>query len=70
MQLYDGAVMYPSLIMIFGTSKNSNCLLLVPASILEKYVFQQCSLSMVFSLFLGTAYMLLCNNGIATHRHI
>ena len=64
--LYNADVMTSAL---FETSKNLNCLFLLPASILAKYFnlrIHQCSISIVFSLFLGTAYMLLCNNGIAT----
>ena len=44
----------------FGTSKIWNCFFLLSASILVKYInfgIHQCSINMVFSLFLGTAYM-------------
>ena len=43
-----------------GPQKIWNCLFLLPASILAKYFnfrIHPCSISMVFSLFLGTAYM-------------
>ena len=46
-----------------GPPKIQNCLFLLPASILAKNFnlgIHHCSNSMVFSLFLKTAYMLLC----------
>ena len=67
-------MVYPSFILLiswhqhfFGPQINLNCLFLLPAStcILAKYFnfrIHQCSISKVFSLFLGTAYMFLCNN--------
>ena len=50
---------------LFETFKNSKLSFLVLASILAKYLnlrihVHQCSITMVFSLFLRTAYMLLC----------
>ena len=72
-------VVYPAITMLmsrhqhfFAPQKNLNCHFLLPASIfLTKYFHlrihvHQCSISMVVSLVLGTAQMLLCNNGIAT----
>ena len=52
-----------------GPQKIWNCLFIQRASILARYFnlrIRQRSISMVFSLFLGTAYMFLWNNGIAT----
>ena len=53
----------------FWDLKTQKWPIMLPASILEKYFnfrIHQCFISMVSSLFLGTAYMFLCNNGIAT----
>ena len=53
---------------LFGTSKLSTCSSCYLHLFLAKYfhlAIHQCSISMGFSLFLGTAYILPCNNGIA-----
>ena len=51
---------------LFGTSKLSTCSSCYLHLLLAKYFhLHQCSISMGFSLFLGTAYILPCNNGIA-----
>ena len=58
--LYNADVMTSAL---SGTSKNSKLYFPATASTLEKYFnlrIHQCSISMVSSLFLWTAYMLLC----------
>ena len=48
---------------VMTSAKIQNCLFLLPASTLAKYFnlrIHQCSISMVFSLFLRTAHMWLC----------